>query len=634
LLYIKCKTKMVDYHREIKLGLWTEISFELGYHCRRDGAILSMKSNRLVTLEGVEKRLVRLTNKGVTTKHDVHNIIAKTFIPNPEDCLYVRHINGDSYDNRVENLEWTNEPVTYFSPRIYDQRIQKLAFHTELRQLRNYPGYFIHPDGRVFSVKGVKHTALKVYNKQNVVLNDYEHIVFRVAKLVADTFLENPLGCHEVVYIDGDSTNYKLENLRWDETSTVKRNLVEELQDQTKWSPIRTADGSLDKYRISRDGEVVSVKTKKHNNIVIHTGKWKSVRLRTADKTDKVYSLQELLGRAFLENPNNYEFVAPINYDVLDLRIENLQWWPNPNGALEENWKPDIRWAHYEVSHFGVRNAQTKWMLCPQISQHINYPYVTLQSDKVYETVNMHKLIARNFLPNPDNLPMVNHIDGDHDNYVLDNLEWCTASYNLIHAYLTGLRDGSTSVTTKRVDGEIWRHIRTDDASFNAKYSVSNHGNVENVKGKLLKLRSLLGYHTLTLTVNHVKKYPSVHQLVANAFLTCDKNGSPLDEETYYEVDHINKIRSDNRAENLQFISVAEHRTKDQGKPVYLIKFADGGYYDQFCDSMSDVAVFIECSVATVSKLVQNGKTFNGWYIFLQNDPLLDDKIQKIKPNI
>ena len=51
----------------------------------------------------------------------------------------------------------------------------------------------------------------------------------------------------------------------------------------------------------------------------------------------------------------------------------------------------------------------------------------------------VHRLIAEHFIPNPDNLPQVNHIDGNKLNNSLDNLEWVTVQDNVIHAYKNGL---------------------------------------------------------------------------------------------------------------------------------------------------------------------------------------------------
>ena len=54
---------------------------------------------------------------------------------------------------------------------------------------------------------------------------------------------------------------------------------------------------------------------------------------------------------------------------------------------------------------------------------------------------SVHRLLAEAFIPNPDNLPQVNHIDGNKENNSLDNLEWCTSRQNLHHAMDNGLHN-------------------------------------------------------------------------------------------------------------------------------------------------------------------------------------------------
>ena len=64
-----------------------------------------------------------------------------------------------------------------------------------------------------------------------------------------------------------------------------------------------------------------------------------------------------------------------------------------------------------------------------------NYQVVVL-SDKNHKnhTEYVHRLVAKAFLPNPENLPQVNHIDKVKHNNYLSNLEWCTAKKNLAHS--------------------------------------------------------------------------------------------------------------------------------------------------------------------------------------------------------
>ena len=58
------------------------------------------------------------------------------------------------------------------------------------------------------------------------------------------------------------------------------------------------------------------------------------------------------------------------------------------------------------------------------------YKTVTLTKDGKSKTCFVHRIVAEAFIDNPDNMPMVNHKDEDKTNNFLENLEWCTASYN------------------------------------------------------------------------------------------------------------------------------------------------------------------------------------------------------------
>lgn len=49
---------------------------------------------------------VSLLKDNVATKHYIHELVAKTFVPNPENKTNIRHINGIKSDNRADNLEW------------------------------------------------------------------------------------------------------------------------------------------------------------------------------------------------------------------------------------------------------------------------------------------------------------------------------------------------------------------------------------------------------------------------------------------------------------------------------------------------------------------------------------------------
>lgn len=62
------------------------------------------------------------------------------------------------------------------------------------------------------------------------------------------------------------------------------------------------------------------------------------------------------------------------------------------------------------------------------------YPKLTLTSDSVLKNFTVHRLVAEAFIPNPDNLPTVNHIDEDKTNNNVSNLEWMTVQDNTRHS--------------------------------------------------------------------------------------------------------------------------------------------------------------------------------------------------------
>lgn len=98
----------------------------------------------------------------------------------------------------------------------------------------------------------------------------------------------------------------------------------------------------------------------------------------------------------------------------------------------------------YQVSNLGnikslnYKNKNIEHLLSQGINQ-FGYKFVVLYKDNKQKNFRVHRLVASAFIPNPNNYKIVNHKDGDKQNNSYDNLEWCTYSENLIHAYHTGL---------------------------------------------------------------------------------------------------------------------------------------------------------------------------------------------------
>lgn len=69
---------------------------------------------------------------------------------------------------------------------------------------------------------------------------------------------------------------------------------------------------------------------------------------------------------------------------------------------------------------------------------------ITINREKM--SFKLHREVAKAFVPNPDNLPQVNHMDGNKENNAVSNLEWCTNQQNVIHAVELNWGDGAKSV--------------------------------------------------------------------------------------------------------------------------------------------------------------------------------------------
>ncbi len=105
---------------------------------------------------------------------------------------------------------------------------------------------------------------------------------------------------------------------------------------------------------------------------------------------------------------------------------------------MEEVWKK-IDDFNYEVSSLGnVRRIGTRKNLTHRLNKPKmrgsrilpSYPYVRLSKNNKDYSKFIHRLVALAFIPNPDNKPVIDHIDNNPLNYSIDNLRWATISEN------------------------------------------------------------------------------------------------------------------------------------------------------------------------------------------------------------
>lgn len=88
--------------------------------------------------------------------------------------------------------------------------------------------------------------------------------------------------------------------------------------------------------------------------------------------------------------------------------------------------------GRYQISDDGrIWSCRKKGYMRP--TQRSGYPWIILSKDGVQKGYSIHRLVAEAFIPNPDNFPLVGHMDDDKQNNSVSNLYWTTSSENRTH---------------------------------------------------------------------------------------------------------------------------------------------------------------------------------------------------------
>ena len=144
---------------------------------------------------------------------------------------------------------------------------------------------------------------------------------------------------------------------------------------------------------------------------------------------------------------------------------------------MKEVWK-DINdlGGTWQVSNLGNIRRVNKDPRSPKLKylkkqfNRSGYEYVHIKRN--YRKT-IHRLVAIHFIPNPHNYPCVNHIDGNPKNNHIDNLEWCSHSYNSWHLYnVLGQKPFNTMAIINIKTGQKYNSIKqlADELKCNYKW--------------------------------------------------------------------------------------------------------------------------------------------------------------------
>lgn len=235
------------------------------------------------------------------------------------------------------------------------------------------------------------------------------------------------------------------------------------------WKDIST----FNNYEVSTEGRIRNKKTK----CLLKPSKGCSGYAVSSIKKKNI-KFHRIVAGTFLPNYKNKPTVEHKDDNKMNNKIYNLKWATykeqqqfvinkktrsSQTGSKigtscldnldNELWKTITKFPDYEISSNGrikypIRKGKKPYLkrITYGGKSGDGYNTFSLRNNKILYNTVIHRLVAKEFLSNPNNYKIVNHKDGNKQNNKLSNLEWCSRSYNTKHAYDNNLISGKRCI--------------------------------------------------------------------------------------------------------------------------------------------------------------------------------------------
>jgi hypothetical protein len=284
---------------------WKNYPLNENYSISNMGEIENKKTGKMTKgsldkISGYMRTVINKKSKGV------HQIVAETFLENPQNKQTVNHINKNRKDNRLANLEW----ATY-------------AENNSHKNENSIKKYYNHNNGR---------TVLRINKENNTVIEKYETIML-ASKWILETIYKQDTKNKDI--------NKELRTLSSSLSQKIKRsennyfgyNFVWKFEEDRQnseneiWKPITNFEKKG--YCISNFGRIKTPNNKIKEKFAISSGYY-DLKISKSER-EKIHRLVAL---QFIVNIDNKPFVNHKNGNKLDNRSENLEWVTNQENVI------------------------------------------------------------------------------------------------------------------------------------------------------------------------------------------------------------------------------------------------------------------------------------------------------------
>lgn len=130
--------------------------------------------------------------------------------------------------------------------------------------------------------------------------------------------------------------------------------------------------------------------------------------------------------------------------------------------------------ARFSISRDGRKPRFMNEMIMKPGLNSKKYYITVLRKDGIGKCILVHRIMAIEFLPNPEKKECINHKDGNRSNNSLENLEWCTQGENQKHAYATGLASRNRKRPNKVLYPDVIKAIQESNLHYKELCKIYN----------------------------------------------------------------------------------------------------------------------------------------------------------------